>query len=97
MSKFQGVDYYQVDALLTEDEILVRNTVREFVEERIIPVIEKHNRESTFPADLIAPMAELGLLGATANLTFPTLSVGSVVAVLLETLKNEVSVPLGDT
>ncbi len=65
MSKFQGVDYYQVDALLTEDELLVRNTVREFVEERIIPVIEKHNRESTFPADLIAPMAELGLLGAT--------------------------------
>jgi glutaryl-CoA dehydrogenase len=65
MSKFQGVDYYQVDALLTEDELLVRNTVREFVGERIIPVIEKHNRESTFPADLIAPMAELGLLGAT--------------------------------
>ena len=32
MSKFQGVDYYQVDALLTEDELLVRNTVREFVE-----------------------------------------------------------------
>ncbi len=65
MPKFQGVDYYQIDDLLSEDEKLVRNTVREFVDERILPIIEKHNRAGTFPKDLIPEMAELGLFGAT--------------------------------
>ncbi len=65
MPKFQGVDYYNIDALLSEEEILVRNTVREFVDDNVLPVIEKHNRAGTFPAHLIQPMAELGLFGAT--------------------------------
>ena len=41
MQKFQGVDYLAVDSLLSEEELLVRNTVREFVEEKVIPIIEK--------------------------------------------------------
>jgi len=65
MAKFQGVDYYNIDPLLSEDELLARNTVREFVDENIIPIIEKHNRAGTFPSDLISRMAELGLFGAT--------------------------------
>lgn len=65
MPKFQGVDYYQIDDLLSDDEKLVRNTVREFVDERILPIIEKHNREGTFPRELVPAMAELGLFGAT--------------------------------
>ncbi len=65
MPKFQGVDYYNIDALLSEDELMVRNTVREFVDEQVLPIIEKHNRESTFPAQLVGQMAELGLFGAT--------------------------------
>lgn len=65
MPKFQGVDYYSLDELLSEEEILVRNTVREFVDENVIPVIEKHYRAGTFPMDLIPKMAELGLFGAT--------------------------------
>ncbi len=65
MPKFQGVDYFQIDDLLTEEEKLVRNTVREFVDERILPIIEKHNRAGTFPRDLVPEMAELGLFGAT--------------------------------
>ena len=65
MSKFQGVDYYNIDTLLSEEEILVRNTVREFVDDNVLPVIEKHNRAGTFPAHLIKQMAELGLFGAT--------------------------------
>ncbi|MEX1139601.1 MAG: acyl-CoA dehydrogenase family protein [Bacteroidota bacterium] len=65
MPKFQGVDYYNLDDLLSEDEILVRNTVREFVDEKVIPIIEKHYRSGTFPMDLIAGMAELGLFGST--------------------------------
>ncbi len=65
MAKFQGVDYYNTEGLLSEDEILVRNTVREFVDDKILPVIEKHNRAGTFPIHLVKEMAELGLFGAT--------------------------------
>ncbi|MEX0602567.1 MAG: acyl-CoA dehydrogenase family protein [Bacteroidota bacterium] len=65
MPKFQGVDYFKMDDLLSEDEIMVRNTVREFVDENILPLIEKHNRAGTFPAELVPKMAELGLFGAT--------------------------------
>lgn len=64
-AKFQGVDYFNVDGLLSEEELLVRNTVREFVDDNVIPIIEKHAREGTFPMDLIPKMAELGLFGAT--------------------------------
>lgn len=62
---FEGVDYFNVESLLSEDEILVRNSVREFVSKEIIPVIETHYSNGTFPLDLIQKMAELGLLGTT--------------------------------
>jgi glutaryl-CoA dehydrogenase len=65
MPRFQGVDYFTMDGLLSEEEILVRNTVREFVDDQVIPIIEKHNRAGTFPMDLVGSMAELGLFGAT--------------------------------
>ena len=65
MEKFQGVDYFNMDSLLHEEEILVRNTVREFVDDRVIPIIERHNRAGTFPIDIVPAMAELGLFGAT--------------------------------
>ncbi|MBI4535826.1 MAG: acyl-CoA dehydrogenase family protein [Ignavibacteriae bacterium] len=65
MSKFQGVDYYSMDSILSEEEILVRNTVREFVDDNVILIIEKHNRAGTFPMDLVPKMAELGLFGST--------------------------------
>jgi len=65
MGRFQGVDYFGADGLLSEEEKLVRETVREFVDERVIPIIEEQNRAGTFPMSLVAPMAELGLFGAT--------------------------------
>ncbi|MGB9773875.1 MAG: acyl-CoA dehydrogenase family protein [Bacteroidota bacterium] len=65
MAKFRGVDYYGLDSLLSPEEILVRDTVREFVDDNVIPIIEKHYREGTFPMQLIPKMAELGLFGAT--------------------------------
>jgi len=63
--KFEGVDYYHIDDLLTEEEKLIRSTIREFVEDKVIPIIEKHYREGTFPMHLISEMAELGIFGAT--------------------------------
>ncbi len=65
MAKFQGVDYIDLDSLLSADERLVRQTVREFVDDRVLPVIERHNRAGTFPLDLVPAMAEMGLFGAT--------------------------------
>jgi len=63
MGTFQGVDYYEIDSLLTEEERMVRATVRQFVEERVLPTIRDHYRNGTFPRDLIPQMAELGLYG----------------------------------
>jgi glutaryl-CoA dehydrogenase len=65
MAKFQGVDYLDLDGLLSDDERLVRQTVREFVDDRVLPVIERHNRAGTFPLDIVPAMAEMGLFGAT--------------------------------
>jgi glutaryl-CoA dehydrogenase len=65
MAQFHGVDYFGIDSLLSEEEILARDTVREFVDENVLPIIEKHNRESTFPMELVSKMAELGLFGST--------------------------------
>jgi glutaryl-CoA dehydrogenase len=62
---FEGADYFNVESLLSEDEILVRNSVREFVSKEVVPVVEKHYRDGTFPIDLVPKMAELGLLGTT--------------------------------
>jgi len=65
MLKFKGLDYYNIEGLLSEEEILVRDTVREFVEDNVLPIIEKHYRIGTFPSDLISKMADLGMLGST--------------------------------
>ncbi len=65
MSKFIGVDYFNISDLLSEDEIMVRDSVREFVEDEIIPIIEKHYSEDKFPMHLIPKMAEIGLFGST--------------------------------
>jgi glutaryl-CoA dehydrogenase len=65
MNNFKGVDYYNMESLLSPEEIMIRNTVREFVSDEVIPIIEKHNRESTFPIHLVPKMAGLGLFGNT--------------------------------
>jgi len=65
MNSYKGVDYYNVESLLTSEEIMIRDTVREFVSYEVIPIIEKHNRESTFPMHLVPKMAALGLFGNT--------------------------------
>ena len=65
MQKFVGVDYFNVESLLTEDERMIRDSVREFVSAEIIPIIEKYNRDAKFPHQLIEKMAELGLFGVT--------------------------------
>src|SRR6184192_3240388 len=64
MAKFQGVDFYNVDGLLSEEERAVRDTVRAWVDDNLMPVIAEHYLEGRFPKHLVPQMAELGLFGA---------------------------------
>jgi glutaryl-CoA dehydrogenase len=63
-AKFTGVDFYNIDSLLSEEERAVRDTVRSWVDDHVLPVIAKHYIEGKFPKQLIPGMAELGLFGA---------------------------------
>jgi glutaryl-CoA dehydrogenase len=65
MRPFKAIDYYQIDGLLTEEERLIRDTIRSYVSEQVLPRIEKHYREGTFPNELIPGLAELGTLGSS--------------------------------
>src|SRR6184192_4428736 len=65
MAKYSGVDFIDFDSQLNDEEKLVRQTAREFVENEIIPIIEKHSREATFPMHLVPQLGELGFFGAT--------------------------------
>jgi glutaryl-CoA dehydrogenase len=62
--KFQGVDFYDLDGLLSEEERAVRDTVRGWVDDNLIPIIGEHYLAGTFPKQLVPQMAELGLFGA---------------------------------
>ena len=62
--KFKGVDFIEYDTLLTDDERLVRDNTRKFIEDNLIPIIEQCNRDGRFPKELIKPMGELGFFGA---------------------------------
>lgn len=64
MSKFEGTDFYDIDDLLSDEEKTVRDTVRAWVDERVLPIIEKHYEDGTFPHELAAEMGEMGFLGA---------------------------------
>ncbi len=63
--KFKGVDFIEFDSLLNDDERLVRDNTRKFIEENLIPIIEPCNREGRFPKELVKPFAELGFFGAS--------------------------------
>jgi glutaryl-CoA dehydrogenase len=64
MARFEGIDFYDIDALLSEEERMVRDTVRAWVEDTLMPVIGKAYIDRRFPKELIPELAELGVLGA---------------------------------
>ena len=65
MKKFRGVDFYTLDPLLTEEERMIRQTVRDFVDAELLPVIRDAWEKGEFPKKLIPTIAELGLLGGS--------------------------------
>jgi glutaryl-CoA dehydrogenase len=65
MQKFSGVDYFDIESLLADDERMVRDSVREFVDSEVIPIIEENYEKGTFPFELVKKMGELGVFGMT--------------------------------
>ena len=62
---YRGLDYYGVDELYSEEELAIRDTVRDFVGKEIVPIIGKHFTAGTFPRELIPVFGQMGLLGAS--------------------------------
>jgi glutaryl-CoA dehydrogenase len=65
MPRFTGVDFYGIDSLLHEEEIQIRDHVRDWVEDRYLPLVEDAYEKAYFPAEVIPEVAGMGLLGAT--------------------------------
>ena len=62
MPPFPGVDFLDFDSLLSDDEKLARKSVRQFVDEQVLPIIAQHDREGTFPMNLVPRNGEAGPL-----------------------------------
>ncbi|MCB9206877.1 MAG: acyl-CoA dehydrogenase family protein [Ignavibacteriales bacterium] len=65
MQKFSEIDYYELSDLLTDEEKLVRESVRDFVENDVLPIIEESYQSNKFPIDLVPKLGELGVFGIT--------------------------------
>jgi len=64
---FAGVDFIDFDSQLNDEEKLARQTARRFVDDELVPIIEKHNREGSFPRHLVPKLGNLGFFGATLH------------------------------
>jgi glutaryl-CoA dehydrogenase len=65
MKRFEHLDLYGIESLLSPEEKMIRDTVRDFVDREVLPVIEQHYREGRFPMHIVPRMGELGLFGST--------------------------------
>ncbi|HMQ09809.1 MAG TPA: acyl-CoA dehydrogenase family protein [Oligoflexia bacterium] len=63
----RDLDFVNADLLLSDEDKMVRQTVRDFVDQEVLPIIQKHYRAGSFPKELVKPMANLGLLGANLH------------------------------
>ncbi len=64
MSTYAGLDFLNLDELLSDEERTIRDTVRSWVDEHILPTISQHYLDGTFPMELPRQMGEMGFLGA---------------------------------
>jgi glutaryl-CoA dehydrogenase len=65
MEKFRGVDYFGIEEHLSEEQRMIRDTVRDWVESRFLPIVTQHHRDATFPVELAKDLGEMGVFGAT--------------------------------
>ena len=61
---YEAIDFYDVDSLLTDEERMVRDMVRDFVDQEVIPKIEHACRDGVFPDEWRVALGEMGVLGA---------------------------------
>ena len=67
MALYESLNYMDEDSLFAEDELMVRQTVRSFVTEEVMPVLQEANRKEEFPKHLIPRFGAMGLLGSTIH------------------------------
>lgn len=60
---YKAPDYYQIDELLTDEQKLIRSSIRQWVDRSVKPIIEEHAHAHTFPAHLIGEMGAIGAFG----------------------------------
>ena len=77
-ASFDGLDFYRIDDLLTNDEKAHRERVRRYVSDEVIPVIEQHAQALTFPLDVAKGLADLGVIGPTIPVAYGGLGASSV-------------------
>ncbi len=70
MSQYSAPDYYLLDELISEEHLLIRDSVRRWVNNELMPVIEEHAQLAEFPKQLLPSMAQLGLFGPTIPETY---------------------------
>ena len=58
-------DFFKLNDLFTEDELFFASSLREFTDKEIIPVIDKHYQEGTYPKEITQKLAEMGVFGIT--------------------------------
>ncbi len=61
------LDFYDLDGLLEEDELMVREQVRSWIDDRLMPVVPEHWENGTFPSELVSEMGEMGMFGPTVS------------------------------
>lgn len=84
-ANYKGVDYFNLEELLSEEERMIRDTTRDFVNSEVLPIIEHHNQAMTFPKELIPKMVEIGLFGPTLPEQFGGMGINNVAYGLMMT------------
>ena len=67
---FVSPDYFNVDELLTEEHLMIRDAVREYVKKEISPIIEDYAQRAEFPVQIVKQMGELGCFGPTVPIEY---------------------------
>lgn len=67
MKPYQGVDFFKISHLLSEEERAVQAMARQFVDRRFLPLIKEHHAAGTFPTELVSELGELGMLGPSVK------------------------------
>ena len=72
--KLKGLDYLDISSNFSDDEVMIQHSVREFVDNEVMPIIDEHFKNATFPNELIPQFADMNLLGV--NLPKSTTAAG---------------------